>query len=80
MESTDFAWALRLLKEGKRVARAGWNGKGMWLYKVWGTSATVYQSAVVIEPFIVMKTADEKYIPWLANQTDLLAEDWTEVN
>ena len=27
----DFGQALRALKSGQRVARAGWNGKGMWL-------------------------------------------------
>jgi len=27
----DFGDAIRVLKRGKRVARAGWNGKGMWL-------------------------------------------------
>lgn len=27
----DFGDALRALKDGQRVARAGWNGKGMWL-------------------------------------------------
>jgi hypothetical protein len=28
----DFGQAIRLLKQGKRVARAGWNGKGMFLW------------------------------------------------
>ncbi|WP_400183919.1 DUF2829 domain-containing protein, partial [Klebsiella pneumoniae] len=27
-------------------------------------------------PYIAMKTADEKLVPWLASQTDVLAEDW----
>lgn len=27
-------------------------------------------------PHIVMKTADDKFVPWLASQTDLLADDW----
>ena len=31
MEIKDFGWAIRMLKEGKHVAREGWNGKGMWL-------------------------------------------------
>lgn len=26
--------------------------------------------------FIIMKTADSKLAPWLASQTDILAEDW----
>ena len=31
-------------------------------------------------PFILMKTADNKLVPWLASQTDILAEDWQIVN
>jgi hypothetical protein len=27
----DFGDAIRALKEGKKVARTGWNGRGMWL-------------------------------------------------
>lgn len=32
MEEHDFGWALRLIKQGKRVARKGWNGKGMFIW------------------------------------------------
>ena len=27
-------------------------------------------------PFIALKTVDDKVVPWLASQTDILAEDW----
>lgn len=27
----DFGWALAQLRQGARVSRSGWNGKGMWL-------------------------------------------------
>jgi len=37
MECHDFAWAIRMLKEGKRLRREGWNGKGMWIFMVPGT-------------------------------------------
>ncbi len=30
-EIQDFGWAIRQLKDGKKVARRGWNGKGMWI-------------------------------------------------
>jgi hypothetical protein len=30
-------------------------------------------------PWIGMKTADGKFVPWLASQTDLLANDWEVV-
>ena len=29
-----------------------------------------------LQEFIVMKTADDNLVPWLASQTDMLAEDW----
>lgn len=72
----NFSQMLDCLKSGVKMRRAGWSGKGMWIYKVWGCSATVDQKCETLESFIIMKTADDKYVPWLASQTDLLAEDW----
>ena len=79
----NFGNAIEALKEGKRVARAGWNGKGMWLayvsaeaYDV-GTKTMVGADALL--PWIGLKTADGKFVPWLASQTDVLAEDWEVV-
>lgn len=76
----SFGDAIRHLKLGTRVARAGWNGKGMWLAYV---SAGAYDVGVKtmigaddLLPWIGMKTADGKFVPWLASQTDVLAEDW----
>lgn len=34
----NFGQAIELLKQGKRVAREGWNGKGMFIYLVKGTT------------------------------------------
>lgn len=80
----DFGWALVQLREGKRVARAGWNGKGMWLVLVEGTAWRANVRTLdelghvrfVTLPWIGMKTADGGFVPWLASQTDMLAEDW----
>ena len=74
--SMTFGEALERLKEGQRVSRAGWNGKGMYLiletFKGFDDPA--------FEPCIVMFTADKKYQPgWLASQADMLAEDWCTV-
>ena len=84
-----FGTAIELLKLGRRVARAGWNGKGMFLFLVPGSTFTVnrapllgiYPEGTRIDycPHIDMKTADNKVVPWLASQTDVLAEDWVEV-
>jgi hypothetical protein len=79
-----FGDALYALKKGQKVARAGWNGKGMWLFLI---SAPDWQPHNVptgilgLEklPWIAMKTADNKVVPWLCSQTDALAEDWTVI-
>lgn len=81
-----FGLAVEALKLGKKVARAGWNGKGMFLFLVPGSTFKVnrppllgiYPEGTEINycPHIDMKTADGKVVPWLASQTDVLAEDW----
>lgn len=84
MRPTDFGWALEQLRAGQRVARAGWNGKGMWLMLVpkndWSTrvgpSRIEGARAGDRLPFIAMKTVNGELVPWLASQTDVLAEDW----
>lgn len=88
----DFSDALRLIKAGKRVARAGWNGKGMYVYLVQGSRFAVNRAPlnehfaegteVKYLPHIDMKTAnpdENEFVPWLASQTDILAEDWEVV-
>jgi hypothetical protein len=66
--------ALGFLKSGHKVYRKGWNGKDMWLELI-KTKGTMHREFQVL-PYIVMKTADNKIVPWLASQTDLLADDW----
>lgn len=92
MEPSDFGWAIRALKIGKRVSRSGWNGKGMWLcyQKAYPdgipingntAAATGIEQGTVCKflPYLMMKTATGEFVPWLASQTDVLAEDWSEV-
>lgn len=67
----NFGDALSALKEGKRVSRTGWNGKGMWLE----LQVPDTHSKMTL-PYIYMKTVDDNRVPWLASQTDMLAEDW----
>ena len=77
-----FGLAIEALKKGLRVARAGWNGKGMWLMLVpfdLADKVAFQYAALDSLPWIGMKTADNKFVPWLASQTDVLAEDWTLV-
>lgn len=70
----DFGDAIRVLRRGYKVARKGWNGKGMWL-----ELQVPDENSKMSLPYIYMKTADEHLVPWLASQTDMLAEDWTVV-
>ena len=94
MNKMNFGDAIKALKEGRKVARKGWNGKNMYL---WLKPATVIKSEWCKDPLlkeivdanngeaealgtICMKTADNKILTgWLASQTDMLSEDWTVV-
>ena len=81
-----FGDALQALKAGKRVARVGWNGKGMFVYYA---PASTYQArtAAAIEyfgenayvpyaPYLALKGVDEQVSPWVPSINDVLAEDW----
>lgn len=72
-----FDEALYAARNGHRIARVGWNGKGMFVFeiKAW-TYTDGKQDNFENLPFLAMKTADDKVVPWLASQTDLLAADW----
>lgn len=85
----SFGEAIELLKQGKKVARLGWNGKGMFLYYVSAGKYPVKMEAarsiadesglVSYGAYIAMKTAQGNVVPWLASQTDMLSEDWVGV-
>lgn len=88
LTALSFGHAIVALKEGKKVARAGWNGKNMFLYYVpansypasgntLGTMKGVFENDMVpYGAYIAMKTAQNNVVPWLASQTDVLAYDW----
>ena len=83
-ELMSFSAALSELKNGYRIARKGWNGKGMWLTYIDPGNAMYTNigkgDAYPMQPCIGMKTTDNTMQPgWLASQTDLLAEDWVIV-
>jgi len=84
-QGMTFGIAIELLKKGCKVARSGWNGKGMFLLYVpsekWGIIDKIGLAIPKgnLLPWIGMKTADGKFVPWLASQTDMLAEDWVIV-
>ena len=89
-DSLSFGHAVELLKQGKRVARKGWNGKGMFLLLISGETVRYSINQVYGDGYpdsvgfsvldaIYMKTADDKLVAWLASQTDILSEDWQVV-
>jgi hypothetical protein len=71
MEQTTFGWAIWQMQNGAQVARAGWNGKGMHI-----AIQNPDQNSKMTKPYIYMLTAQGDYIPWLASQADMLADDW----
>ncbi|MFM2288834.1 MAG: hypothetical protein RL684_1977 [Pseudomonadota bacterium] len=84
----DFSDALKAIKAGARVQRSGWNGKGMFVFLVPGSTFQVNPPLLGIYPegttinyhgHVDMRTADGQIVPWLCSQTDMLANDWQEL-
>lgn len=67
----DFSQALVRLKNREAVYRTGWNGKGMWIHL-----QQPDEGSKMSLPYVYMQTADGELVPWVASQTDLMAEDW----
>lgn len=92
MEQKDFGWALTQLRQGHKVCRSGWNGKGMYtvyqkaypegipINKNTADATGIAQGTVCkFLPYIMMKIANEEcstFVPWVASQTDLSSTDW----
>jgi hypothetical protein len=74
IKTFGFGAAIDKLKTGLKVAREGWNGKGMWI-----AMQVPDANSKMGLPYIYMSTVGGKLVPWLASQTDVLAEDWSEV-
>ncbi len=71
MGTLDFGEALAELKSGERVAREGWNGKSMWV-----ELQIPDENSKMRRPYLYMSPIGGALVPWVASQTDLLAEDW----
>ena len=86
----DIGWAVESLQAGGLVRRSGWNGKGMYLLLVPGSTFVVNRAPmnkifpegteVEYHAHVDMKTAQGYVVPWLCSQADLLADDWEEAN
>jgi hypothetical protein len=87
-DGLSFGLAIEALKMGQKVTRLGWNGKGMFLYYVPAASYPAARNTletmrgqfpddmVPYRAYIAMKTAQGDVVPWVASQSDVLADDW----
>jgi hypothetical protein len=78
----DFSRAVQEMRTGDCVSRDGWNGANQWiryidLYNDKHFAVVHHEDAIGdFSPFLVLKTAQNKLVPWTPSQTDQLAEDW----
>lgn len=84
----SFGHAIKALKAGKKVSRAGWNGKGMFVYYVDAnkypasrntlkTMDGVFENDMVpYREYLALKTVNDEVVPWVATQSDILSDDW----
>lgn len=71
----DFGDVIKALRSTPDITftREGWNGKGMFI-------GLVRPSCPMKLQYIVMCTATGHFVPWLASQTDMLADDWVRAD
>ena len=79
----DFGEAIKLIKEGKKVARQGWNGKNQYIELATNISyintdketINAEHEAIGNKAIAFVGTSGVQ-LGWLASQADMLAEDW----
>jgi len=89
VDALTFGHAIEAAKLGKRIARAGWNGKNMFVVYQKGYPEGIPCNAQTAEafgmelgelfrcrPYLQMRCADGTHQMWLASQSDILEEDW----
>ena len=67
----EIGQAVQALREGRRVIRAGWNGKEQFLM----LQVPDAHSKMSL-PYVYIRTVQGDLVPWICSQTDLLAQDW----
>ena len=80
MEIGTFGWAISALKRGEKVSRRGWNGKGIFIELQVPDKYSKMSSPYIYIDTTGLQTenaeAPRSLVPWLASQTDMLADDW----
>lgn len=85
----DIGEAIEHAKAGFQISREGWNGKGMYVVFQAGYPEGIPINAntakatglpegtvCVFRPYLLMRTVDGSFVPWVISQTDALAQDW----
>lgn len=79
-DDMSFGLAIEAAKLGHRTARPSWNGKDQYVFYVeprqYALAVPTEAGVVARQPFLAMKTAQDTVVPWLASQSDMLADDW----
>ena len=88
----NFSEALNRVKDGKKIQRRGWNGKGLYVVHQKGypegipinkntANALGLEQGTVCKfrPYLTIKSVDGAFVPWLPSQSDLLEDDWVDI-
>jgi len=83
----DFGKAIQAIKDGKKVARSGWNGKGMFVYYVpensYATTTAIakeqFGDTAKYNAYMAIKNVNDTVSTWVPSVNDCLAEDWQVV-
>ena len=92
-DAMNFGLAVEAAKMGNKIARSGWNGKGMFVVyqkgypdgiscnaqtaKAWGMEPG---SVFKCEPYLQIKMVNGSHSMWVPSINDVLADDWRIVN
>ena len=82
----SFGDAIHLMKKGYKLSRKGWNGKSIYIQYFCPVAHGLEEFTILdkeptgttkpLLPFLMMKTADDMFVPWLASHSDMLSSDW----
>ena len=80
MTGMTFGHAIEAVKKGCKIARKGWNGKGIFVELQTPDSLSKMSSPYLFIDTTGLQTdndhAPKSRVPWLASQTDMLSDDW----
>lgn len=81
-----FGDALVAIKDGKKLSRAGWNGRGMFVYLVpaahypaqTGAAKSFFGDGAMVpyQAYMAIKNANDTVSTWVPSVNDCLSEDW----